>query len=294
MFDFRYHVASLAAVFVALVIGILVGVGLSGKGFVDDAERRNLNDRIAGLEQQVDDANGSLATLDRLRRALDDYAAKTYPAIAPGRLDGRRVAVLFVGSIDPRVSLAVDGAVRKAGGTVVRLRAIRVPVDPEAMREALRRRPALTELAAPDAMDDIGKELARELVAGGRMPVWDALAATLVEERDGVSAAAADAVVVARPEEPQRGATRNLLASLYETLSGSGIPAVGVDREGRVPSAVPAFQAAGLSTVDSVNTPAGRLALALLLAGAEPGSYGIEESARDGILPPVTPTNPQP
>ncbi|MGH3116966.1 MAG: copper transporter, partial [Gaiellales bacterium] len=28
MFDIRYHVASLAAVFIALVIGILVGVGL--------------------------------------------------------------------------------------------------------------------------------------------------------------------------------------------------------------------------------------------------------------------------
>src|SRR5918994_1919438 len=31
MFDLRYHVASLAAVFVALLIGILVGVGLIGK-----------------------------------------------------------------------------------------------------------------------------------------------------------------------------------------------------------------------------------------------------------------------
>ena len=42
MFDLRYHVASLTAVFVALVIGILVGIGLSGKGFVNDAERANL------------------------------------------------------------------------------------------------------------------------------------------------------------------------------------------------------------------------------------------------------------
>jgi hypothetical protein len=294
VFDFRYHVASLAAVFVALVIGILVGVGLSGKGFVDDAERSNLNNQIHDLERQLDDANSSRATLDRRQRQLDDYATKTYGALVPGRLDGRRVVVLFVGSVDPRVSLAVDRAVRDAGGAVVRLRAVRVPVEPDAMREALRRRPALSGLAAPDAMDDVGKELATELVAGGRAPVWDALAATLVEERDGVSGAAADAVVVARSTEPQRGPTRDLLSSLYETLSGSGIPAVGVEREGRTPSAVPAFQAAGLSTVDGVNTPAGRLALVLLLAGGEPGSYGAEESARDGILPTVVPATTQP
>ena len=32
-----------------LVVGILIGVGISGRGFVDDAERRAFNDRIAGL-----------------------------------------------------------------------------------------------------------------------------------------------------------------------------------------------------------------------------------------------------
>ena len=49
MFDLRYHVASLAAVFVALLIGILVGVGLTGK--VDDAEKNELaSPRRSGRE----------------------------------------------------------------------------------------------------------------------------------------------------------------------------------------------------------------------------------------------------
>lgn len=292
MFDFRYHVASLAAVFVALVIGILVGVGLSGKGFVDDAERRNLNDQIADLEQQVDAADGQLEAVDRRQQALDDYAAATYPVLVPGRLEGRRVAVLFVGSVDQPVSFAVRRAVRDAGGTIVRLRAVRVPLDADAVREALRRKPALESLAALGAMGDVGDALGSEFVAGPRTPVWDALAGTLLEERAGVSAVPADAVVVARPAEPQQGPTREMLAGLYQSLARSGVPAVGVDPEGRVPSAVPAFRAARLSTVDSVNTPAGRLALVLLLAGAEPGSYGIGESARDGILPPVAPSTP--
>ena len=38
MFDLRYHVASLAAVFLALLIGILVGVGISDRGLVDRAK----------------------------------------------------------------------------------------------------------------------------------------------------------------------------------------------------------------------------------------------------------------
>ena len=55
MFDLRYHVASLAAVFVALVLGIFVGVGLSGRGFVSDAERENLQSRIEELRGERDD-----------------------------------------------------------------------------------------------------------------------------------------------------------------------------------------------------------------------------------------------
>jgi hypothetical protein len=297
VFDFRYHVASLAAVFVALVIGILVGVGLSGKGFVDDAERENLTNEIAALKRERDDANELLEAVDRRQRAVEDYAASTYPVLVDGRLQGRRVVLLFVGSVDEftPVSLAIERAVeRDADGRIVRLRALRVPVDSDAIGEALRRRPLLASLAAPDAMDDVGKELARELVAGGRTPVWDALAGTLVDEQEGAMNAPADAVIVARPELPQRGATAELLSALYETLSRSGLPAVGVEREGRTPSAIPAFRAAGLSTVDSVDTPAGGLALVLLLAGADHGSYGVEETARDGILPPVPQPSEQP
>jgi hypothetical protein len=52
---------------------------------------------------------------------------------------------------------------------------------------------------------------------------------------------------------------------------------------------VPAFTLAGLSTVDSVDTSAGRLGLVLLLGGAEPGHYGIREPAIDGVLPPIPP-----
>ena len=47
MLDLRYHVASLSAVFLALVVGILVGVGISGRGLVDKSERRNFVPTLA-------------------------------------------------------------------------------------------------------------------------------------------------------------------------------------------------------------------------------------------------------
>jgi len=65
MFDLRYHVASLAAVFVALVIGIFVGVGLSGRGFVNDAERKNFEARISELQADRDSAEATAKSAAR-------------------------------------------------------------------------------------------------------------------------------------------------------------------------------------------------------------------------------------
>ena len=293
MFDLRYHVASLTAVFVALVIGILVGIGLSGKGFVNDAERKNLNGRIADLQHERDVARASLDTANRGARAFDDFADAAYPTVVPGRLARKRVAVLFVGPVDQGVSFAVAKGVRDAGGTVVRTRSISVPLDVARIEDGLRGDPAFRRYLGVAHMTDLGDALAKELAAGGKTPLWDALGKVIVQEREGSATPPADAVVVVRSAEPQRGLTKALLAGMYGGLARSGVPAVGTEAVGTSPSAIPAFSLAGLSTVDSVDTSAGRLGLVLLLAGGEPGSYGVGETAHDGVLPSIPPLQPQ-
>ena len=53
MFDFRYHVASLAAVFFALVIGILVGVALASHG-LGNTERDRLQEDVRRAQARGD------------------------------------------------------------------------------------------------------------------------------------------------------------------------------------------------------------------------------------------------
>jgi outer membrane murein-binding lipoprotein Lpp len=288
VFDFRYHVASLAAVFLALVIGIVVGIGLSGRGFIDDAERRNLNEQIDELSAGRDAAREQVAAASRRQAAMEDYAADTYPLLVPGRLKNLDVAVLFVGPLDDPLD-AITEAVGDGGGRVVRIRSVRVPVERRALREALARAPALQRhYGRLDDLGDLGRDLGYELARGGKTPLWDALSAVLVEERDGSSLPEADAVVVARTASPQRGPTKEFLAGLYRGLSRSGVPAVGVELAAHERSAIPAFISNGLSTIDSVDTPAGRLALVLLLAGPVRGHFGFDDTATDGVLPPLT------
>jgi hypothetical protein len=293
VFDLRYHVASRTAVFVALVIGILVGVGLSGKGFVNDAERANLNGQIADLRKERDAARASADAAGKGAKALQDFSDATYPAVVPGRLAGQRVAVVFVGPVDRGVSFAIDQSVRDAGGTVVRTRSISAPLDVKAVEDTLRGQQALRKLAGTGKLGDVGSALSEELAAGGKTPLWDALGQVIVQEREGPASPPADALVVVRTAPPQSGPTKRFLAGMYSGLARSGEPAVGTEVPGASPSALPAFAKAGLSTVDSIGGSLGRLGLVLLLQGAQPGHYGMGETATDGVLPAIPPAGTQ-
>jgi hypothetical protein len=286
MFDLRYHVASLAAVFLALIIGILVGVGISDRGLVDSAKTKFLQDEVASLQRRLDNKSNQKADQARERAAAQTFINETYPALAHNRLKGKQVAVVFVGSADGSTRSSVSRALTEAGAQQVRLRALKVPIDVKQLDAALKGEPAAAGLRGKTNLESLGRALGQELVLGGDTPLWDSLT-DLIEEQSGGNKMPADGVVVVRTAPPQRGGTTKFLLGLYEGLATSGVPAVGVEQTDAADSATAVFRQAGLSTVDDVDTPVGRLALLLLLGGQPVGQYGVKESATDGALPPL-------
>ena len=290
MFDLRYHVATLAAVFLMLVVGILIGVGISGRGFVDDAERDRLNGDIAELREQLDASQAEAEDLERRQDAAADFVESAYPVLADRRLAGKRIAVVVLGPVEQDALPFVENAIEDdADGQVDRTRAIVLPLRVDAVTSALSSRAELGGYVGEDQLGNLGRDLGRELVAGRETPLWDALESEIVEEREGDFSDPVDGVVVIRSAEPQEGPTSRFLAGLYQGLSSGGVPAVGVEPTRVEQSAIPVFQRYRLSTVDGVDTPLGGLALILLLGGGEPGDYGIRDTAEDGILPPLEP-----
>ena len=288
MFDLRYHVASLAAVFLMLVVGILIGVGISGRGFVSDAERTRLNGDIADLRAQLDASNADVDDLRRRQKAAEDFVKGAYPALVENRLAGKRVAVLVLGSVDPTVGY-VERALDDSGARLVRMRSLTLPLRLENVEAALSEKPEFSGYVGDKQLVNLGRDLGRELVVGGKTPLWDALEGEIVEQRRGGLGDPVDGVVVIRTAEPQAGASARFMAGLYDGPGSTGVPVVGVEPSRVEQSAIPAFQHHSLSTVDGIDTELGRLALVLLLAGPETGNYGIRDTADDGILPPIEP-----
>jgi hypothetical protein len=283
MLDFRYHAISLAAVFFALILGIVIGVGISGRGFVDKSERRNLENRIDQLQARVDDLQDENDGLRGSQAAGQEFMTDAYPVLMDDRLAGKRIAIVVVGPSAGSAGGAVNRALDDAGGTVSRYRAVKLPVAAKGVRRALASLPAFRRMA------DAGHELGQEWVTGGKTPLADALAPVLVEEQRGTGTRPVDGVVVVQADEPADAATKQFLDGLYSGLGTSGVPVVAVEESRDEPSNVPAFQAySGFSTVDDVDTTSGRLALALLLGGGQSGDYGVKPTAT-APLPKIEP-----
>jgi hypothetical protein len=299
MFDFRYHLVSLAAVFIALAVGILLGAAISGK--LGDAENALMKDRVKSMSDQLTQERARSDIIERRSEAAEELLTDAYPALMANRLEGRGFAVLFLGPVDGSVRSALERALADAdAGSPVRLVALDTPVDPQELDSALQGDELLARYAeGGDDFGSLGEALGRDLIEGNDTPLWTALSSRLIAERSGTTSIPVDgAIVVQTWHEPdsegdadqQSGtrATESLFEGLMRGLESTSLPVVGVQTTS-AEGDLALFRQQGVSSVDDVDTLAGRLALALLLQGAQPGHYGVKDSATDGVAPPIEP-----
>ena len=290
MFDLRYHVTSLAAVFIALLIGILVGVALASHG-LGNSERKSLEDDVRRAQNRNDQLQSTVTSLQQQKQADSSFVDDTYNALMTDRLKDKRVAVLYIGSVDHPIQSDIATAIKDAGGGApARLYAVQVPINAAAIEKRLGNNPALAKYAGSDHLRQLGQQMGRAFVTGGEMAFWNALHTLIVQEatpRFGSSRRPVDAVIVVRTADPQTGDSAPFVKGLYEGIGKAGVPAVGVAQSKDEFGAKSVFQQAQLSTVDDIDLEAGKLALAIVLSQqASRGDYGV--GAND-LLPPVTP-----
>ena len=281
----RYHAASLAAVFLALAIGILIGVGLGDnvvRGAKGDLES-SLKSDLANARSQVEDLQGQV-NRDR------DFDQQIYPALVGGLLRGERVAVVALGGLPDEMKGDIGAVVGADSPTGAQLGEFAVIAEPPDIRSLAGAFPPQSRLRAatrnPDDLSAIGRRAGRSLVSGGAPfdRVRDSLLARISGRPGGIGA-----VIVVRQQPADLGPGRATAVSALESgildgLESSRVPVVGAERSDADPSSIGFFQAQDVpATVDNVDLPSGRVALAYSLAGAE-GHFGSKSTA-DSLLP---------
>jgi Copper transport outer membrane protein, MctB len=283
----RYHAVSLIAVFLALAIGILIGAEFGGDALTNT--RKNLEQSLTGnlqdARERADELNGKLAR-------SDEFASRVYPALVRERLAGKRIGVVALGDLPGDTSAAIEEALGPTGAHVVGIGVVREPVDLSGLGSALVKTRFAKIRRNEETLSEFGTGVGRQLIRGGNL--LDRVRSHLFSRASG-NFGGLDGVIVVRQAPEGMGAVQRAKASTLEStlmagMTGTRAPVVGVETSTAEPSSVSFFTGNDLSSVDDVETPAGKVATVFALLGAE-GSFGVKGSA-DRLLPDLLPPAP--
>jgi hypothetical protein len=283
MFDYRYHALSLAAVLLALAVGVLIGVAIGDSNLVSSAKNgvvRNLSSEVDGANRQAGQLRAQLVQQEAVSNDLYEIAVH-------GLLKGRRVGLVFLGSPSDRIDGLVRDAVTQAGGNLVTVVAVREPLDLPGLAHEAAGTPYAALATQPRLVGRFGVRVARQLL-GSDHRLLGHVQARLLSSFDG-QLEGLEGLVIVRDEPEDMTAEQARLAGefeagLIEGASTARIPTVGVELVSTNPSQVSWYQSRGISSVDDLDTAAGRTALAFTLAGAH-GDYGEKSTADAGLVP---------
>jgi Copper transport outer membrane protein, MctB len=307
--DFRYHVISIVAIFLALATGIALGAGPLGEEF--DQQLANEADRD---RQAKEDLRDQLDQVEKVAEFDGEFAQSIGAQVTGDRLDGKSVAVFVLPDADDDTVDSVTNRIEGAGGTITSTVTFedglmdpseRTVVEGIATR-VLEGVEGLPSTEGAQSYQLVGLSLARAYLAtsdaGAQVDAaaqeidaaYTADGANYVSHDEDVSRRANLAVVIAGPpsEDPEVG-QGELLAILVEAMdsfSGGVVvagPLEAADEDGYVTAVRDSDAADSVSTVDVADRPSGQLVTVLALvqqADGGVGQYGAADSA-DAVLP---------
>jgi len=308
--DFRYHLVSLIAVFLAVALGNVIGTTALNEPILADIknqvsalenDKRSLEDRTQSLQAQLDTSD-----------AFDEAVA---PALVDGALAGKSVLLVVTNEgVAPETVDQLTSLIDDAGGTVSGTLTLKPEYTDPSSAAGLQSYvtgsglPAGVELPpVDDAGQLVGSLLAQVLMIppDGTTPsgadvssVMAGLSAldVLTPEGDAIAPADYAVVLTAGAFSGEDAAERNgTVAELVSALDAAGSGAVVAgDAESTAENGLvgviradPTLSAA-VSTVDNAATAAGRISTVLALgreADGTSGKYGTGEDTQP--VPPV-------
>ena len=305
MIGFRYHLVSLAAVLLAVALGVVLGTQVSG------AAGDDLRDQVRTLDQTNSGLEGQLAAERARVRSADGVTAAVATRLLAGTLRSAKVVIVGTAQASDDVTDGVSTALEQAGAKVTgRVQLTDDYADPRRAADVKAYvtgggQPAGFQLPESDDAGVLsGALLSYALLGDARS---DPPAATTSEVLAGfaglrmlrvdspqVTAADLAVVVASGPVTGEDPAARvRTLTALVSALDGAGRGVVVSGVTGGETGLITAVRAdsglaSAVSTVDDADRPVGQVATAFALAqqaAGRSGQYGT--AGAGGPFPPI-------
>ena len=327
MIDFRYHLVSIVAVFLALAIGIVLGsTELQGPAY------NLLNQTTSKLQNELDQATSQRDAAQQQASQEESYAQAVQPAVLRDLLRGQRLLIVAEPGAQPSVVSGLSAAAIDAGATVTGqinlspkffdtsgttqdslnqttlgvAQTAGIALDASATYQQQAAQVIAAEIltTAPASSGSAGSRSVGGEQAASAATMLQAYAASQFLTTTGEPATPAALVIVVTPQNaPADGSADQLdqvLVPLVQELAAKSAAAVvaGSSSGSGAGSPIAVLRSnnvsSQVSTVDDADLVSGQtvaiLALAVQLGGGKAGSYGFTANGATAVAPSPVPT----
>lgn len=289
MIDIRYHIYSLAAVFFALAIGIVIGTSFIKGTPGSESERRTIQ-RYANsmrlLKHEIEMTAQKANDKESAAKKNEDFCRTVLPVIVKNKLAWRNVAIIQTGDND-ELSGSVKRALELAGANVTSITDISRSFDftndqkvSKALSSCSITPPTDAKIARNKLFSIIANTIFSSMHPGMLSKLEDAGVAKFTGDYNQFNKLV---VLVGGSNSEDTNFAQDIDVPIIGILTKIGAHVVGCENVDAVSSYVPIWYKMGITTIDNADSAIGQASLVYSFE-VEPAKFGIKETA-DRLVP---------
>jgi len=288
LIDFKFHIFSLVAIFLALGIGIVVGITLIG----DDSliqEQKVIIDRLEEefklLRAESRETKKEIVAFKNSNNIYQQFSQAVLPILVENRLANKNIAIINTNNYASTDSL--EKSLELAGANVISLTNINTSFDFRSEKVGDFLKTNLGIQATKNINELISSTV--KYIGQGILYGFEPEKLTFLQEIKLVEFRAGnwinlDCVIILGGKQVKDDNLVKLIdLTLITLFLENGIEVAAVEQSEVPYSSIAHYKTKGITTIDNIETPLGLIALVYALDG-RPGHYGIKETA-EKILP---------
>ncbi|MGI6553802.1 MAG: copper transporter [Clostridia bacterium] len=285
MFDLRYHIASLVAVFLSLGLGIIVGVTMVGdetlvkeqKILIDRLENdfRLLREKNLAVQKEIEEYKRTIGW-------LNGFAESAVPLLIKECLTDQRLAIIETGGYGVSPNLLTK--LEEAGAEVVSVTSISSGLGAKGKELARVINGLSDSISEIDCYSFLAEEIGKMLFLSEKSTLQLELEkAGLIKTAGRYGDTFDAAIIVGGAKDENSVLVREFDLPLMKLVREKGVLTVGVEPSGAAYSYVSHYRNYADIVIDHIDTIPGQVALIWSLTGI-PGYYGLKPGAQ-ALLP---------
>ncbi len=289
MIDIRHHIYSLAAVFLALAIGMLIGTSFHGNSTGSTSARRTIQRYESDMRKLKEEIIKTTQSKEEKVTALtqcQEYCRAVMPAAIHQKLNWRNIVLVQTGDYDDLTG-SVKQTLEMAGAKITCVVDINKHFDfgsDEAIGKALVESGLSSTGNPKEDREKLFRALANTMTSGK----YDFMAANLEKAEIAVFNGACNqpaklVVMVGGASSAENRLSQVVDSYLPAALQKQGVNVVGCETSSAVLSYIPVWHKAGMATVDNADNAIGQTCLVYALTG-EMANFGTKQTA-DRLIP---------